>query len=168
MFLHLSSDCLWLIDLFTLFPFILSPLRHTFELYNYMYIKINYIPVGLPICLRTESSNLVVRMIGRQPRDRWLEYQLQQEEISRFLSTRSSKRTELHTLIALTNWRTSLSARWSSTLTSEQDVWAPGRLGTGACASEIHGVGQLSNVYAIRGTHYFLQSNFYLNSIIFI
>jgi|SRR6218665_426404 len=31
---------------------------------------------------------------------------------------------------------------------SEQDVWAPGRLGAGACASEILGVGQLSNVYA--------------------
>src|SRR6218665_1767765 len=42
----------------------------------------------------------------------------------------------------------------------EQDVWAPERLGAGACASEIHSVGH-SNVYAITGTHYFHQSNFY-------
>jgi len=33
-------------------------------------------------------------------------------------------------------------------------------LGAGASASEILGVGQLSNVYAITGTHYFHQSNF--------
>src|SRR6218665_3556847 len=39
-------------------------------------------------------------------------------------------------------------------------VWAPGRLGAGASASEILGVGQLSNVNAITGTHYFYQSNF--------
>ena len=36
-----------------------------------------------------------------------------------------------------------------------------GRLGAGACASEILGVGQSSNVNAITGTHYFHQSNFY-------
>jgi len=42
----------------------------------------------------------------------------------------------------------------------EQDVWALGRLGAGACASEIHGIGQSPNVYAITGTHYFYQSNF--------
>jgi len=46
-------------------------------------------------------------------------------------------------------------------LLAEQDVLAPGRLGAGACASEIRGVGQSSNVYAITGTHYFHQSNFY-------
>src|SRR6218665_2361255 len=43
----------------------------------------------------------------------------------------------------------------------EQGVWAPGRLGAGACASEIHGVGHSSNVYVITATHYFHQSNFY-------
>ena len=48
-----------------------------------------------------------------------------------------------------------------SLLITEQDVWAPGRLGAGACASEILGVGQSSNVYAIKGTRYFHQSNFY-------
>jgi len=41
------------------------------------------------------------------------------------------------------------------TMVAEQDIWAPGRLGTGACASEIHGVGQSSNVYAITATDYF-------------
>jgi len=35
------------------------------------------------------------------------------------------------------------------------------RLGAGACASEILGVRQTSNVYATTGTHYFHQSNFY-------
>src|SRR6218665_3081034 len=44
---------------------------------------------------------------------------------------------------------------------TEQDIWAPGRLGAGASASEILGVGQSSNVYAITGTHYFHQSIFY-------
>jgi len=43
----------------------------------------------------------------------------------------------------------------------KQDVWAQGHLGAGAFASEILGVGQLSNVNAITGTHYFHQSNFY-------
>src|SRR6218665_912943 len=43
---------------------------------------------------------------------------------------------------------------------SEQDFWAPGRLGAGAWASEILGIGQSSNVYAITGTRYFHQSNF--------
>src|SRR6218665_2067196 len=43
----------------------------------------------------------------------------------------------------------------------EQDVWAPGRLGASACASEILGIGQSSNVYAITGTRYFHQSNFH-------
>src|SRR6218665_2275850 len=42
----------------------------------------------------------------------------------------------------------------------EQDVWAPGRLGAGAFASEILGVGQLSNVYAVTGAHYFHKCNF--------
>src|SRR6218665_3196391 len=42
-----------------------------------------------------------------------------------------------------------------------RDVWAPGRLGAGACASEILGVRQSSNVYAIQGTSYFHQSNFH-------
>jgi len=36
-----------------------------------------------------------------------------------------------------------------------------GTLGTGACASEILGAGQSSNVNAITGMHYFHQSNFY-------
>jgi len=36
---------------------------------------------------------------------------------------------------------------------AEQDVWAPGRLGAGACASEILGIGQSSNAYAIQWTH---------------
>jgi len=45
----------------------------------------------------------------------------------------------------------------------EQDDWAPGSLGAGARASEILGVRQTSNVYAITGTHYFHQSNFYFN-----
>src|SRR6218665_3694982 len=44
---------------------------------------------------------------------------------------------------------------------SEQNVWAPGRLGAGACASEILGVGQSSDAYAITGTRYFHQSNFH-------
>ena len=38
---------------------------------------------------------------------------------------------------------------------------AQGHLGTGACASEIIGVGQSSNVTAMSGKHYFHQSNFY-------
>src|SRR6218665_3938873 len=42
-----------------------------------------------------------------------------------------------------------------------RDIWAQGRLGAGACASEILGVGQSSNVYAISGKHCFHQSNFY-------
>src|SRR6218665_4124236 len=47
-----------------------------------------------------------------------------------------------------------------SPLDAEQDVWALGHLGAGASESEILGIGQLSNVYAITGTHYFHQSNF--------
>jgi len=37
----------------------------------------------------------------------------------------------------------------------EQEVWGQGRLGAGACTSEILGVGQSSNVNAITGMHYF-------------
>src|SRR6218665_2424039 len=44
---------------------------------------------------------------------------------------------------------------------AEQDVWVPRRLGAGACASEILGVRQSSNVTAISGKHYFHQSNFH-------
>jgi len=36
-----------------------------------------------------------------------------------------------------------------------------GRLDTGACASEILGVQNSSNVTAVSGKHYFHQSNFY-------
>ena len=36
-----------------------------------------------------------------------------------------------------------------------------GRLGAGACASELLGIGQSSNVIAISGKHYFHQSKFY-------
>ena len=43
-----------------------------------------------------------------------------------------------------------------------QDVWVQGGLGTGACASEILGIGQSSNVNATTGTYYFHQSNFYI------
>jgi len=42
-----------------------------------------------------------------------------------------------------------------------RDVWSQGRLGAGACASEIFGVWQSSNVNAITGTHYYHQSGFY-------
>jgi len=47
-------------------------------------------------------------------------------------------------------------------------MWGQGRLGAGACASEIFGVGQSSNVTATSGKHYFHQSHFYLCGIIFI
>ena len=46
-------------------------------------------------------------------------------------------------------------------LRPEQDVWAPERLGAGACASEILGARMTSNVYVITGTRYFHQSNFH-------
>src|SRR6218665_3462348 len=49
---------------------------------------------------------------------------------------------------------------YQSRMFGRRDVWAPGRLGAGACASEILGIGHSSNVYVITATHYFHQSNF--------
>jgi len=42
------------------------------------------------------------------------------------------------------------------------------RLGAGACASEILGIEPSLNVNTIKGTHYFHQSTYALNSIILI
>src|SRR6218665_1047395 len=50
-----------------------------------------------------------------------------------------------------------------------QDVWAPGRLGAGACASEIHGVYDSHQTYMLLEEHIiFINPTSILSSIIFI